>query len=177
METISLESRQKIENQIEQYKSMLFEWNATDEQARVFYEERIRISNREPEGPEKQFYLQLLNFELSCLIKKTPEFMKYQKEGAYPEKWWAYYHAIKLALGKESPFPNNFGKSEIIEYGRQTYNTGEGFYKTFMSIDINQTYSLVRSFNKRDRANFKKILTEISVNDADIVHFLNKLPN
>lgn len=95
----------------------------------------------------------------------------------YPDKYYAWYHGILVRLGKEPPFPKNFVKKEIIAYGKNRYQTGEGFYKTMHSLDLTQSYKFLISMNKKDRANWKKAIIDISDNDADCINFLNKFPN
>ena len=104
-------------------------------------------------------------------------FIKKEIETNYPDKFYVWYHAICIALGKKQPFPNNFTKKEIIDYGYKIYETGEGFYKTFQNLDITQTYTFVNSMNSNDRANWKNKLIDISNRDAEIIGYLSKFPN
>ena len=111
----------------------------------------------------------------------TPELIntihKKKSETNYPDKFYAWYHGIRIVLGKERAFPNNFGKKEIIEFGANTYGTGEGFYKVFSHLDLTKTYTFLKSMNSHDRANWKKKLIDISNKNADILDYLNKFSN
>lgn len=99
------------------------------------------------------------------------------KPKKFPDKYFAWYHQILINLNKESRFPNNFGKKEIIEFGKNKYNTGEGFYKTINKLDLTKTTSFVQSMSKKDRAQWKAAIADISNNDADVVNYLTRFPN
>jgi len=98
----------------------------------------------------------------------------------YPEKYYAWYHQILILLGKADKFPDYFGKKEIVDFGKKKYNTGETFYREYIKSDIQgiiDSFRSVRSMNNKDRASFKKIIRAISNNDADVIFFLNSIPN
>jgi hypothetical protein len=99
------------------------------------------------------------------------------KPKEYPDKYYAWYHGICMAIGKENPFPNNFTKQEIILLGKNKYGTGEGFYKTINKLDLTQTFTFVNSLTPKERKDWKERLIEISSNDADIVTYLHKFLN
>lgn len=99
-------------------------------------------------------------------------------QNQYADKWYAFYHMILIALGKENNFPQNFGKKEIIKFGINKYKCkGEGFYKEINNIDLTKTYTYVSCLSPKDRANWKTIISNISNMDADIIAWLNKQPN
>ncbi|MCK9282325.1 MAG: hypothetical protein M0P71_17045 [Melioribacteraceae bacterium] len=97
-------------------------------------------------------------------------------EKKYPDKFYAWYHGILIKLGKETNFPANFGKKEIIEFGKNRYRTGEGFYKVISKLDLNKSYTFVKSMTK-ERATWKTIIKDISGNNADVIDYLNKFEN
>lgn len=123
-------------------------------------------------------YFQLLDYEKICKEVHPVDYIPENgSEKKYPDKYYAWYHGISIALRIEKPFPNNFEKKEIVEFGNKTYGTGEGFYKEIFKLDITQTYTFINSMNQHDRANWKKIIIDISGNNAKIIDYLSKFPN
>jgi hypothetical protein len=128
-------------------------------------------------------YFQLLEYEEICKeseTKPTAEpvktLHKKKSDTNYPDKFYAWYHGIRIVLGKEPGFPTHFRKKEIIEFGNNTYGTSEVFYRVFHHLNLTQTYSFVKSMSK-ERANWKKKIIDISNNDADICDYLSNLSN
>lgn len=93
-----------------------------------------------------------------------------------PDKFYALLHLILIAIGNEHPTGNK-SKKEIIALGQNKYNTGQGFYKWYRDIDVLNMIAFVRSLSKKERSNWKEIITEISGNDADVLAWINKQPN
>jgi len=94
-----------------------------------------------------------------------------------PEKWHALYHMILIALGKPVPNLTTCSKSDIIKYGKEQYGTGQGFYRAFKEIDLNNMAAYVRSLPPKDKKQWKQIITDLSKNDADVIVWLKKQPN
>jgi hypothetical protein len=96
----------------------------------------------------------------------------------YPDKWYALYHMICLAVDKDLPrFPKGCSNYEIVNYGKNHYGTGDGFRKNIRRFDINNMVAEVRSLPLKDKLKWKKIIINISNNDADIISWVNKRPN
>ena len=91
-----------------------------------------------------------------------------------PEKWYALYHLILIALGKPVPNLTTYSKADIIKYGKEQYGTGQGFYRAFKDIDLNNMIAFVRSLPPKDKKQWKQIITDLSNNDADVVSWLKK---
>jgi len=108
----------------------------------------------------------------SCL---TP--VQKEKERKHAEKWYALYHMILIEIGKQAPLLSSGSKVEIIKYGRGQYGTNQGFYQTLREIELNNMIAFVRCLPKKDRKQWKKIISEISDNDADVISWLKKQPN
>ena len=94
----------------------------------------------------------------------------------YPDKYYAWYHMIKIHLGKEQNFPNNFSKKEIIQFGKNRYKTGEGFYKAFNQYDLIKISTFLHKMTKKDRPVWKRAIIDISDNDPAIISYLKNLP-
>ena len=94
----------------------------------------------------------------------------------YPDKWYALYHMILIAIGKPVPNLSDYTKAEKIKYGENQYGTGQDFYREFKVIDLNNITAYVRSLPPKDRKDYKKIITAISGNDADVISWLRKQP-
>lgn len=199
---IAEESRKMAKNEDDRKELFARKWSEYQTKhekhsIKVFIESEILDTDEKFE----KFKMTVKDFEKSDLYKDAKEWRSFLKEQAeqpdikpktsepispthkkksetkYPDKYYVWYHAICIALGKERPFPNNFSKKEITEYGNRIYETGEGFYKTFLNFDITQTYTFVNSMNSDDRANWKNKLIDISNKDAEIIGYLSKFPN
>lgn len=118
-------------------------------------------------------------YNLTIVLRDYLEWLKQYKnpKRKYPDKYYAWYHQILITLGKETSFPGNFGKKEIIEFGRKRYNTGEGFYKHIKNLELTKTATFVQSMNKRDRNYWKVAIVDISNNDANVVSYIRGFPN
>lgn len=93
----------------------------------------------------------------------NPQHPKPKSITGYADKWYALYHMICLTLGKPLPRFESSSKDEIVKYGKEQYKTaGEGFYKGFNLLDINNMVSHVRSLPVKDRPKWKKIIIDIS---------------
>ncbi len=97
-----------------------------------------------------------------------------KKKDKVPEKWYALYHLILIALGKPVPNLTTYSKADIIKYGKEQYGTGQGFYRAFKDIDLNNMIAFIRSLPPKDKKQWKQIITDISKNDADVVSWLKK---
>jgi len=98
----------------------------------------------------------------------------------YPEKWYALYHLIALAVGKPVPAFANESKQEIIEFAQNHYNIkGEVFYRAWISpdYDLNKIPVLIANLSPKDRQDWKTIIREISGQDAEIVLWLKRQVN
>jgi len=96
----------------------------------------------------------------------------------YPDRWYAIYHMISLAAGKNFiQFERGASNAEILNYGNNHYGTGDGFRKCIQELDINKMVAFVRSLPIKDRKKWKKIIIDISNNDADILSWVKDKPN
>ena len=93
------------------------------------------------------------------------------------EKWYALYHMILIAIGKQVPNPLSGSKADTIRFGKDQYGTNQGFYQELKKIDLNDMTAYVRSLPPKDRKQWKMIITKISNKDADVISWLNKQPN
>jgi hypothetical protein len=92
-----------------------------------------------------------------------------------PDRYYALLYQILVYLGKE-PQIGNKTKAEIIDFGKQKYGTGQGFYREIRSIDLNNMTAFVRSLQKKDRGKWRETIITISGNDADVISWVNKQP-
>ena len=145
------------------------------------YEPDSWISNLKEWAPEEfsgstdpKFY-----YDLMSNLHKFLEWLKNHSrtKKKYPDKYYAWYHGIKIIIGKSQNFPSNFEKKEIIEFGKNQYGTGEGFYKVINKLDLTQTYTFLKSMSTKDRAKWKTVIIDLSNKDADIISYLKKFPN
>ena len=97
-------------------------------------------------------------------------------ERKYAEKYYAWYHRIKIAIGKADPFPPG-AKQEIINYGKEKYGTREGFYQAFITFKPEKQIAFVNSFTAKERKKWKSTIIEISGNDVDVIRYLENFPN
>ena len=72
------------------------------------------------------------------------------------------------------PNLTTYSKADIIKYGKEQYGTGQGFYRAFKDIDLNNMIAFIRSLPLKDKKQWKQIITDISKNDADVVSWLKK---
>lgn len=94
----------------------------------------------------------------------------------YPDKYYAWYHKILIALGKENQFTPG-AKKEIIALGKNRYGAKSGFYQKFIDFDIEKKNSFVSGLLPRERKKWKSIITEISNSDIDVIKYLEGFPN
>lgn len=94
----------------------------------------------------------------------------------YPDKYYAWYHKILIALGKAPSFPAG-DKKGIIAYGKANYHTKSGFYQQFIEFNLEKKNTFVRSLSPRDRKKWKDTIINISVNDLDIIDYLKNFPD
>lgn len=97
----------------------------------------------------------------------------------YPEYYYALCELIMIGIGK-SRGPIDNSKQGIMTYGKNKYSlptTGEGFYRAFRNIDLNNMKLEVRSMDSKNGKNWKKIITEISDDDAEVITWIHKQPN
>jgi|GEM_PF-3728746 len=134
---------------------------------------------------ENNPYQQVLtNDELFDYCDAVADFMRsciapghQAKERKYAEKWYALYHVILIAIGKQVPRLSSGCKAEIIKYGNEQYSTGQGFYRELIKIDLNNMTAFVRSLPAKDKKQWKQIIKDLSDNDADVISWLHKQPN
>lgn len=114
-------------------------------------------------------YLQWLKKELS---------KKYRSK--FPDKYYAWYHKIRIAIGKADQFTTG-AMQEIINYGKNEYGTkGHGFYQAFLDFDLTKPakfQDFVTNLSAKDRKGWKQIIGDISCNDIDVTNYLKKFPN
>ena len=94
----------------------------------------------------------------------------------YPDKYYAWYHKILIALGKEHQFTPG-AKQEIVNYGKSKYGTKGGFYQAYMEFDLTKRKEFVKGMTDRERKKWKKMIIEISNNDSDVISYLGNYPN
>lgn len=94
----------------------------------------------------------------------------------YPDKWYALLYRILVELGKKEPLSDKMTAIEIIKYGKNRYKTGQGFYRELLNINYSGLNTYIKSMTQKDRVKWKKIITEISGQDADVVSWLKKQP-
>lgn len=88
------------------------------------------------------------------------------------EKWYALLYWIQLCANGELP-PSNlegqFRKKEIEIIGRKMTNkSGQGFYRSFITIDLNNSKVLKNSFGD----NWQNVIIELSNNDPIVKTYL-----
>ncbi|HPS51530.1 MAG TPA: hypothetical protein PK892_12560 [Bacteroidales bacterium] len=98
-------------------------------------------------------------------------------EKIHADKWYALYHLILIAIGKQDKKTISGTKEETILFGKNQYQTGQGFYRIIKDLDLNNMVAFVRSLPKKDINKWKTIIRELSNNDADVISWLNKQPN
>lgn len=157
---------------------------------RVQAEQRIKFIENQK---DKQVFLFMCELYLFCvevnnLADRFIKFYETQKDerdfntppAHYPEKWYALYHLIALAVGKKVPAFVDEKKQEIIEFAQNHYGIkGETFYRTLISpdYDLNKLTVLIACLSPKDRKQWKSIIQEISGTDAEIVLWLNRQVN
>ena len=94
----------------------------------------------------------------------------------FPDKYYAWYHLILTAVGKEPGFSPG-SKQDIIALGRNKYGAKSGFYQAFINFDLTKKQSFVNSLSDRDRRKWKSVITELSNNDNDVINFLKQYPD
>lgn len=110
------------------------------------------------------------------------EFLKWLRrrsktKSEYPDKYYAWYHKIRIALGKAAQFTPG-ARQEIINYGKNEYGTkGHGFYQAFLDFDLNDKSRFVNSLIPKDKGKWKIIIKKISQDDKDVINYLKKYPN
>ncbi len=158
------------------YDYFVVRGNDTVKAGEWYKKEMEPLSSQSPEELEAKgvYYANLAKKCYECLQYLKGQVNMPQK---YPDKYYAWYHQILINLGKETSFPVNFGKKEIIEFGKKRYNTGEGFYKAINNLDLTKTAAFVQSMNNRDRNYWKVAIGDISNNDAEVVNYLKKFSN
>jgi hypothetical protein len=89
-----------------------------------------------------------------------------------PEKWYALLYWIQLtANGKLPPISREgtYIKKELEKIGREKTNkSGQGFYRSFIEIDLNNTKVLKNSYGD----DWKKIIIELSDNDPMVKKYI-----
>lgn len=145
------------------------------------YEPNSWISNLKEWAPEEfsgsadpTFHYDLMS-NLHKFLEWLRNHSKTKKK--YADKYYAWYHGIKIIMSKEHNFPSNFGKKEKIEFGKNHYGTGEGFYKVITKLNLTQPYTFLKSMSTKDRAKWKTVIIDLSNKDADIISYLKKFPN
>ncbi|MCU0457651.1 MAG: hypothetical protein MUE37_00980 [Bacteroidales bacterium] len=94
----------------------------------------------------------------------------------YSEKYYAWYHKIKIAIGQAGHLlPGN--KQLIISTGTRLYGTKHGFYQAFISFNPERPKSFVEQLSDKDKKNWKRIIIEISGNDIYVRRYLENFPD
>lgn len=145
------------------------------------YEPDLWISNLKEWAPKEfsgstdpKFYYELMD-NLHKFLEWLRNHSKTKKK--YPDKYYAWYHKILIALGKAAQFTPG-ARQEIINYGKNKYGTkGHGFYQAFLDFDLNDKPRFVNSLIPKDKGKWKKIIMEISHDDKDVINYLKKYPN
>ncbi len=109
------------------------------------------------------------NRENNCL---GDDKIEEKKNKQLPEKWYALLYWIELnANGKHPPRnkEGDFIKKQIEEIGRERTNkSGQGFYRSFIEIDLNNTKLLKNIFSD----NWKDEIIELSNNDPIVSEYI-----
>lgn len=136
----------------------------TYEQALKYVKQLNKVINNKPENKEKP--------------AKEP--IDTLEKAKYPEKFYAWHDAIAMFLGIINPHPNSFSKKEIENFGVRVHNfkgKGEGYRKELKRFNIHKINPFIRSMPPKDRTRWKKIIIDISNNNADVIYYVNELPN
>lgn len=121
-----------------------------------------------------EFYFGLSDVERDFYLRQYDANHKAVK---YAEKYYAWYHKILIALGKQDTFTPG-SKKEIVAFAKNKYDfPGRGFYQAFIEFDINAKNSFVRSLSPKDKNQWKKIIIDISKNDIQVIDYLKDFPN
>lgn len=97
----------------------------------------------------------------------------------FPAKYYALFHWVKIEMGLERDFERNqkdqYIKSEIENYTKVKYKgvSPQGFYKSFIDIDITNKVTIAKSFGN----GYKEKLIKISNKDAKLISHLKSYPN
>jgi hypothetical protein len=94
----------------------------------------------------------------------------------YSEKYYAWYHRIKMAIGQAEHIPLG-NKQLIISTGNKLYGTKDGFYQAFNNFNPEMPSSFVKKLSGKDRKNWKRIIFEISGNDVRVRRYLENFPD
>lgn len=133
---------------------------------------------KEKENYEKLVYYAnqaVAYFEyLRWLKQYTPDEEKSKRK--FPEKYYAWYHKILIAITKADKFlPGD--KKSIEAVGRSLYNCKSGFYQAFIDFKIDKPETFVNSLTPKDRGKWKKIIEEISSHNIEVINYLKNFPN
>lgn len=154
--------------------------------------DRIEIfvkKNRETLYQESKFKFKFIQNNPNFLrdiedLKKWVEEMKAESEKPtrqkYPAQYYAFYHWILIKLGKEDQFKANdngqWPKEEMMVFFKNKYpeqKSHQGIYIAFIGMDITNK-NLTSVYLKKG---YKEIIQNISNNDPQVAHFLEKWPN
>ncbi len=97
----------------------------------------------------------------------------------YPAKFYALYHWLKIEMGTETQFAKNdndqFSKGKIEAYVKNKYTdcSAQGFYRSFISLDITNRTAIANYFGN----GYKEALIAISNNDNKLITYLKDYPN
>jgi len=126
----------------------------------------------EPTGPKLYYDIMINLYEFLKWLRRYAK-----TKSKYPDKYYAWYHKIRIALGKAAKFTPG-ARQEIINYGKNEYGTkGHGFYQAFLDFDLNDKPRFVNSLIPKDKGKWKIIIREISQDDKDVINYLKKYPN
>jgi hypothetical protein len=101
------------------------------------------------------------------------------KDFKIPAKYYALYHWILIEMGIEKNFDQdsndyyNRRQIEAFAYERYPKISKQGFYRTFIRIDITNKPYIAVIFGK----GYKEKLIKISNNDAKVIRHLQNYPN
>lgn len=131
-------------------------------------------------GSEDVIWEQLRLFlrQFFQLMKHEEILGELQPKIKYPDKFYAWYHKILIAIGKKAEQFTPGAKQEIIDFGKRKYNTrGHGFYQAYMEFDLTKRQSFVTGLHLKDRKKWKEVIIDISNNDIDVITYLKEFPN
>lgn len=104
--------------------------------------------------------------------KSEVEEIEVIKPTNFPEKWYALLYWIELTAHGQLPPRNSEGqfiKKEIEEIGKnKTGKSGQGFYRSFIEIDLNNTKLLNNHFGQ----NWKNEVIKLSENDTKVTEYI-----
>lgn len=109
-------------------------------------------------------------YDYLCWLKNNPVKRK------YAEKYYAWHHRIKVAIGQAEHIPPG-AKQLVITTGEKLYGTGYGFYQAYINFNPEKPTSFVNGLSDKEKRKWKKIILEISGNDSKVKRYLDEFPD